>query len=199
MTRALVYYLEGNDLKLVAADAVMREGTTSSSEVTDNPVEEGANVTDNVRDKDDRLTLELTITNTPIDVPASHMSGVTGTTRDDGKGAVVLQFTGEFNRRRAVYDDLQRVRKLALRFSIETDLRDYEDFVIESISGDRDATSGSGVKITLQMKRIRFVTTRIVAVPQRLRRTLAPIPLGAHPPVPAREGLAHRAIRALTS
>jgi hypothetical protein len=60
----------------IHVDATIRESHNTSSQVTEHPVEQGANVSDHVRPELEKLTLEVFITNTPIRLPKSHVSGV---------------------------------------------------------------------------------------------------------------------------
>lgn len=154
-------------------DAVVTETNAMASEITDNPIELGADVTDNARDKSDQLTLEFVISNTPTRVPKSHANGVTGSTRatPDGK-AVVLQFDAQFDRVQAVQQDLARVKKAALLWQITTALRIYGNFLLEQINVTRDGKTGNSAKFSLQLRRALFVSTQYAAVPVLQPRTL---------------------------
>lgn len=57
-------------------DATVHEVHTSTSTVTDHPVERGANVADHIRPDPDQLTMEAWISNTPHFLPVDHMGGV---------------------------------------------------------------------------------------------------------------------------
>lgn len=58
-------YLEFDGLPL-HFDAVTNEQTELSAKVTEHPVEEGANVSDHIRDELDKITLEVFVSNAPI-------------------------------------------------------------------------------------------------------------------------------------
>jgi hypothetical protein len=58
-------YLEFDGLPL-HFDAVTKEQTKHTAKVTEHPVEEGANVSDHIRDELDTVTLEVFVTNQPI-------------------------------------------------------------------------------------------------------------------------------------
>lgn len=59
-------------------DVTLREEHNSSASVTRHPVEEGALVADHVQLEGDQLQLEGIVTNTPIEMPGSHMGDVVG-------------------------------------------------------------------------------------------------------------------------
>lgn len=56
-------------------DVTLREAPDLSAEVTEHPVEQGADVTDHVRLKPLVLVIEGYVTNQPIELPQSHMNG----------------------------------------------------------------------------------------------------------------------------
>lgn len=198
MTTALQYAERDGTVHALDVDAVLHEANTAISEVSDNPVELGADVTDHIRDKSDAITIEFVISNTPTRVPTSHADGVTGAVRDNGGRGVVLSFDAQFDRVRAVREDLARVKKLGLLWRIETALRVYEDFLIEQMVVDRDATSGKSAKFTLQMRRAIFVSTRFVAVPVLQPRTRPRTRQGNQPTRPPRNPALLQGFRAVT-
>jgi len=63
-------------------DVALREQHNSSASVTKHPVEDGSLVADHVQLEGDQLQIEGVVTNTPIEMPGSHMGGVQG--RDTG-------------------------------------------------------------------------------------------------------------------
>jgi len=201
MTTALQYAERDGTVKPLDVDAVVHEANTAISEVSDNPVELGADVTDHIRDKSDALVIEFVISNTPTRVPSSHADGATGGVRTgaggDDKG-VVLRFDAQFDRVYVVREDLARVKRLGLLWRIETALRIYEDFLIEQLVVDRDAKSGKSAKFTLQMRRAIFVATQFAAVPVLQPRTRPRAAQGTQPTRPAREPALRQLANAIT-
>lgn len=195
-----IHYTERDgSRKLVAPDAVMREAPVLPSEITDFPVERGASISDNIREKPATLTLEFVVTNTPISAPLSHANNATGSYQSAGAGGagVVLKFSAEFNRVRAMMADLVRVKLLGLMFDIQSALLDYTDFAIENIQTERNDKTGNSAKFVVSFKRINLADTAAVPVPRRVRRTQAPVPQGAQPVVAVRETAAHALAHAI--
>ncbi len=60
----------------ISLDASLSEVHSLSSEVTEHPVESGGTIADNVRKKPRMVRIEGFITNHPIDLPQSHVDGV---------------------------------------------------------------------------------------------------------------------------
>ncbi|KKN75990.1 hypothetical protein LCGC14_0375470 [marine sediment metagenome] len=62
---------------LISVDATIEETHNNAALVTEHAVDEGTNISDNVRPENDRYTVTVMITNTPIRQPGSHASGAT--------------------------------------------------------------------------------------------------------------------------
>lgn len=179
---AFTWYERDGRLQSLDIDAIIREGGSEVSEVTENPIERGSPVADHVREKMDQLTLEFVITNTPLRAPLTNADGATATIqRDDVSKASVLVFSAEFDRVESVRHTLARVRTEALLCTVYTPLRAYENFVIEQSTPERNQRTGDSAKFVLTLRKIRTVNTRIVAIPPRRRRVAPTQPLGAQP------------------
>jgi hypothetical protein len=168
-------------LRELDVDAVLREGVTSVSEVTEHPVELGAEIVDHVRDKSETLTLEFFVSNTPTRVPRAQAQGTQGAFRQDPEtGGVVLQFGGTLDRVRDVEAELRLARSRAWLWRIETALREYPELVLEQVQVSRDERTGDGAAFTCTFKRVLFVSTRVASVPA-LRRVRPQVNRGAQP------------------
>lgn len=65
----LVYRRPDDQLAFIEFDATISEGHSAGVLITDEAVEEGANISDHVRVNPDLLTLDVSVTNTPIRFP----------------------------------------------------------------------------------------------------------------------------------
>lgn len=193
MRTKIQYQETDGTLRNLDVDAVLREGFTGISEVTENPVEGRASVTDHIRDKSRTLTLEFVVTNTPTRVPQTQNQGTTGSFRKDpDTGGVVLLFNGTFDRVRDVFDELELARINRWLFTVETAQREYGELALEQVQTTRDATTGDAAVFTLTLRRITFAETRAAAVP-RLRRQRPVVSQGAQPIRPPRDSVAFSA------
>ncbi len=156
-------------------DASVTEGYESAAEVTEHAVERGANVTDHVRPKNDTVSLECVITNTPIITPTFGMNGASGsvgsaTVEVGGKKytAKTWGFSQPFDRVNAVDVQIRALQAAGQVFTIVTSVRVIADSVITRYKWDRDVESGRSLMMTLELARIRVATTqRTDAVPRR--------------------------------
>lgn len=143
-------------------DATLREVPTYSATVTEHPVERGSAVTDHVIPQNGRVQFEVVVTNTPSQLPATHMSGVTAR-QDNG----VLKFSGPFNRVKSVHDEM--VTLVGKLCSFSNAIRDYEDMVISSLTAPREARDGRSIRFTFEAQQIRFVEVK--TGPAQAKRT----------------------------
>lgn len=178
-------YLLLDSGEVIRFDAVTQETHGITSDITEHPVEKGANVTDHVRSQTDTMTLEVFVSNAPIrgddhfeldtqvgavaplDLQPAAFTGIGGTVdpRLNGKAASVLQFDQPTNFVAEVYRALRELKEGAELLTIVTRLWDYEDMVIKEVSIPRTAAEGDGAKITINFKQVRLVETKIVAAP----------------------------------
>lgn len=129
----------------VVLDASLSEAHNTSNDVTDHPVEKGADITDHVRQKPKTLRLTGLVSNTPLPDPGKPV---------------------EFKPEAAstAYQDLMRLADQGETITVVTALRTYEDMVIESLDVPRDASLGQTLQFTCSLKQIRSVETRRVTV-----------------------------------
>ncbi len=240
---SLIFQRASGESGVVTFDATITEHHLTSAEASEHPVEDGANVSDHVHPNNDRITLEVAISNTPLGSTASHMDGATAqiqgasisiatprrrtgqdpqmvdpgqsprSVRDVTKGVqvaslfapsqvrgplgvgltlagsitlpsrppvfqaapqveagnesaqvMVLQFSNDFDRVRAVHNELDSMVKNGTVCEIVTTLRSYPNMILESIETPRDVESGSGIKMLIQARAIRIVTSLDVEV-----------------------------------
>lgn len=74
---AYITFVDGSGaLRVITFDCTVRVLHNGTAVVTEHPVDQGANVADNIRPENRRLTLEVEVTNTPVLVPAGKQGGV---------------------------------------------------------------------------------------------------------------------------
>jgi hypothetical protein len=159
-------------------DCSVTERYEGAADVTEFPVERGANVTDHVRAQNESVTLEAIVTNTPVVVPTFGMEGATGSPqplRLDVAGqtlqATTLQFSQAFDRVRAVDEALRALRDVGQVLTVRTGVREIADCVIARYQVERDAEKGNALHLTLELRRLRIVTTQRVQVEQPALRS----------------------------
>ncbi len=134
----------------VEFDASVDEDHTGENEVTDFPVEEGANVTDHSRPKPRLLTVHGFITGTPVSLLNIATPPSFKATR--GKDA---------------WHKMEKWRTEGTRISIVTTLVAYTSVLITRLSVPRKASNSDGIEFTISFKELRTVSSRLVPKPTR--------------------------------
>lgn len=145
-----------SDLFSVEFDANLSEGHSWSNDITANPVERGADVTDHIREIPDQVTLVGFVTNTPFIESADG-----NTITDDSEDRV-----------QAVIDRLKQIRAERSTVMVFTKYVLYEDMAIKSVDFTRDASNTNAVIFTVQFQHIRFAENQTVEVPAGISKKL---------------------------
>lgn len=130
----------------VSIDASVREVHDSDCTATDNPVEEGADVTDHVTIEPKRLSIEGVITDTPISFGV--VSAVEGAVRTVGR------LFGMGTRSKNAYDKLVALQATRKPFTVVTGLKVYKNMILEKLSVPRTCDTGNSIHFTANMKEI---------------------------------------------
>ncbi len=165
----------------ILLDCVLETTHTSAAEVTDHPVETGADVSDNVIQKPDELRLHSIVSNTPL-VPGLR---------------------GDGNRGQSAYEALLLFKESGSSLNLVTPLRAYTGMVITGLTAPEQANA---LDVTVTLRHVRTVDSQQVAAP--VPKVSHPgaqgkKPLGrkqgspAPPPVDANTSLAVQGLQAL--
>jgi hypothetical protein len=140
-------------LDVITVDATMQETHTFEADITEHPVEQGANITDHIRPKLKHYSIDGIISNTPIG-PTGDLSdalhtgalalGVTLPTFPTSYDADLARSAGSTTRAKAVFEKLIALMDAAETITIHTPLKDYASMALESISVVRDQHLSSG-------------------------------------------------------
>lgn len=123
-------------------DVNISEEHSLESEVTDHPVEKGADITDNVRVKPDVVNIESIVSDSPLGEVARKRTPGTLPTEE----AIAL---------------LRAIRKAREPVAIETSLGRYENMVMQSLSIPRNSQVGvSALQFRATFKQVEVVTNQ---------------------------------------
>lgn len=175
-------------------DLVVSENHTNSSQVTDHPVEKGVNVADHVRPEPVTLSLEVVMTNTPLDpddhggsvVPitielptwtpsnpiAQAESAVSGAVKEalfGPKPPLVINgviYPTPFDKIQETHNALTTLERSGGTMTVVTSTKNYGDMVLTRVGYERTEW-GTGT-FKLDFRNIRTVTTQTVVAPKPL-------------------------------
>ena len=170
-----IYYATGigsdtslKGIQSIEFDATLEELHDWQNEVTQNPVEEGAPVSDHIIATPDKLRLSGVITNSPLrgEFAGQYFGGDTASPR--------IQTT---------FEALRALHEARDTITAYTKHAVYRDMAIQSISIPRNAQIGEEVQFTMELVNIRMVRTQMVALPPGISAKKAAKSGGASGPV----------------
>jgi len=141
----LIFQVSKMSVGAVEFDCSVSETHVDEAEITDHPVEGGADMTDHIRKKPNSIELNGIITNTPIAIMASLSVGSPVTTD-------FLPFV--MDRVEAGYAELRRAMEAGERLDVVTSLRSYENMAIQSLTVTRDVNNGNVLNCKISLREI---------------------------------------------
>jgi hypothetical protein len=138
----------------VTLDASVSETHAAEVEVTDHPVEKGANISDHARPKARTLTIEGIVTNTPLAPDQAPESTTPTNIRANGR-TVYDSRAPAYDGTRAgrAYRDLLALTEGKL-ITVVTGIESLENMQVTSISVPRDSKTGQALHFTIQLKQV---------------------------------------------
>lgn len=152
-------------------DAVTKEVHDMTSVVTEHAVEGAAAISDHKRPDPRRLSLEVTVTNTPTGdvLPSGYEDFRPPTTVEGSAGGVaVLQYSSTFDRVSDVFQTLKRLvsEPTLLTVIAETGLEVYENMTIVNVSAPRESGDGASITFSIDFIEVRLAEARLVDAPE---------------------------------
>lgn len=132
--------ITGRNLGGITFDVVLEESHEDGLEITEHPVEHGANINDHAWLKPATVTIRAGV---------SDMAG-------DGHS-------------RDVYEQLQKLQASREPFSIVTGKRLYDDMLLETLTTVTDANTENALMVSAQCRQVIIVYTQVTSVPPRAR------------------------------
>lgn len=153
----------------ITVDASIDEDHTLTCDVTENPVEDGANITDHVHLRPAELKINGVISDTPLDFSALNLpivGNVVGLINN------TLINAGE-PRSIQQYNKLVELRKKREPFDVVTGLKVYKNMILSSLTVNRNATNGKAIHFSAEMKEIKIVKSSIGGDTTTLKSTVS--------------------------
>lgn len=150
---------------VVTFDAVVDENHTFTNQITDFPVETGANISDHNRPEPEKVSFHAFFSDTPLSTQSA--------TQDVTQDGFTFQTTAAFAAgaigavdgwARAQWDKLKKLRDDGTLVTVVSTLGNYDSMVIESITVPRNAKTYDGLECTIGFKKIRVVTNELTRV-----------------------------------
>ncbi|HSN26760.1 MAG TPA: hypothetical protein VLT45_10755, partial [Kofleriaceae bacterium] len=169
----------GGTTTVIDWDVATSEHFEGTAEVTDHAVEDGASVSDHVIPANATVTVECVASNHPIVTRTFGMNGATMSTQPasvsigGNRTASVSVFQGsqQFDRVRAIDEQMETLRLAGQRLTIRTSLREVTPVVLTSFDVTREDSEGNILNATCTFRKVRVARTQRVPVtrPQHRR------------------------------
>ena len=143
---AFQYQVPQKMIGTFVVDAFIAEHYQFSNSVTDIPVEEGSNISDNIVEDQDVISVEAFIGNTAFEVITVDGNTVSNIQAPD-RMARVLQ----------AYQELKKLTKSKQLLDVVLGLETFTDMVITSFTIDRDVETGANLPFSMEFKKIKVV------------------------------------------
>lgn len=145
---------EGGTIAAFEVDALLTETHNFSRQVTDNPVEDGQPVADNIILNPITLEIQAIVTDAPI-------KGILET------ASLALTRTFEGSKYTAdCFGALMALYELKDFLMVYTEYKTYEKMVIESITIPRDPKDGEALIFNISLKQVRVVSSATTTLPK---------------------------------
>lgn len=193
MSTVLTWEDDSGALVSMVFDVDNQETHDLQTEVTEYPVEDGADVADNARDQLESFTLEayigekvlpfnvdvfervqlktieLQIPERPLVASASALVGAAIGALTGGPPPVRAQmYTLDLarSRKKVALELVNEARKKRRLLRILTSMKDYENMLITGINVTRSPSDGDGATFTMVFKEVHFVESEITSAPK---------------------------------
>lgn len=166
---------DGGAEQIIDFDAELQASFESPAEITEHPVESGAAITDHVRPGNDRFTVEGWASNTPIVSKSFGLDGASLATQSveigPGQSANLFTSSQQFDRVRAIDQQLVALRDAAQLLTVVTNLRETDNCVIENYKVTVDSETANVLAVSIDFRRIRIATTERTNISTSVART----------------------------
>ena len=170
-------------LDSVVLDATTTETHTGTAQVTDHPVEDGADISDHIIQQPDQIDIVGIVTNTPIGIVERIGNILAGAESGGPAGAASAAFDPE--RAEDAYNVLRELKDTGTLVTITTKLRTYENMAITRVSVSRDARTGDAVPLAISAREVRTVEGLAVIIDPAVLRAKPTNNRGRQTPAPA--------------
>jgi len=130
----------------IQLDAVINESYSMPVEVTQNPVELGANISDHKRVLPAIYTIEAVVTNTPIGL--AGFTGVIGRITDEVSNLFGDSTGTGSTRLNLAFSSLEKLREDTETLTLQTGLREFENMVMVGLDINQDKTTSKALFFT---------------------------------------------------
>lgn len=157
----------GAESYAIGFDAVTNEGHTEEVNVTTHKVEDGSDITDNIRLTSPSLTMDVIVSNTPYALHDQFIIIGAITVYNLVSGHGIGDQTDEAVNAYTALKELLRAKTI---LRVQTHVEIYDNMVLTSINVSRDKSTVKTLKASLNFQQIRMATSQTIKVPDKYKK-----------------------------
>lgn len=155
---AQLVFRKGNFIGEIELDVIVNETTQSSATITSNPVENGADVNDHIIINPMTFSMSGIVSDTKVNIIGGEI-GISQLSSGD-------TFTKNDTPSKEAWEELLELQASRIPFTLITNLKDYDNVVIENLAVTQNKDSSNALNFTANMKEIIFVGSEVLTVEQ---------------------------------
>ncbi|MFC4421133.1 phage baseplate protein [Cupriavidus pampae] len=149
-------FLKSKRIDAIEIGVELEETHLDELQITEHPVEKGAEINDHAYKRQPELTLKCGWSNSQIKALAGALESIF-----EGGALPSADYVS------TVYSQLLALQETRRPFDVVTSLRIYRDMLFKSLSVTKDQKTGAALYITATLKQIRIVQTQATTLPTR--------------------------------
>ena len=162
----------GANLDVINIDATLSEVHSAEVELTQHPVETGADITDHARPKPREIRIDGFVTNSPLDDSLFGAVGRATASLLGGGSVAGLGITATLNVLTAPgsniikdsFDKFQMLYQYAPLVQVFTPYRQYQNMIMVSFQANREQQNGDALKFSATFREVFLVSSQLISV-----------------------------------
>lgn len=171
---AFLYKIGGQNIGFLQLDATVNENHTRTSKITQNEVEDGSNVADNVVLENEKFSIEGIISESPF--PSSDIRDIALQVQNVGFGALnkaigsisggIIPDAGSTVKRVIALIQLENFWKNKVPFLVLTGVKKYDNVLIKNMSIPITSKTGKSLRFKVDCEVVKIVESQTISVPE---------------------------------
>lgn len=171
---ALLYKIGGQNIGFLQLDATVNETHTRSAKITQNEIEDGSNVADNVVLENEKFSIEGIISESPF--PSSDIRDIALQVQNVGfnflnkaVGSIsggIIPNAGSSIKRVIALIQLENFWKNKIPFIVITGVKKYDNVLIKNMSIPVSVKDGKSLRFKIDCEVVKIVESQTITVPE---------------------------------
>ncbi len=171
---AFLYKIGGQEIGFLQLDCTVSESHSRSAKITQNEIEDGSNVADNVVLENEKFSIEGIISESPF--PSSDIRDLALQVQNVGFNALnkaigsisggIIPNAGSTIKRVIALIQLENFWKNRIPFIVITGIKKYENVLIKSMSIPVTAKDGKSLRFKVECEVVKIVESQTITVPE---------------------------------